>query len=209
MESILPLSTQARLLIPAAKPLIAHRGDSAVDEQPSSPTTAPYQARPVTGSTIISHNYTPALAVLNPDEMEKEVRVAPTRKRRSLPCALITSPRARRNAPTECPEAGQRACSQGLLPSAVWSGGADGPPPPALHRLCVWPSTAGAGGSHPQGGGGLHGEAAAAHRAPHGVRARRGWSEGAGAAGMPFGKAPEAAPHGNAAAALGNLAHYL
>jgi hypothetical protein len=76
MNEILPLSTAGRMPLPALKPLVplAPRGDTASDEQPASPTTAPYQARPVTGSTLISHNFTPALPVLDPDELSKEVR---------------------------------------------------------------------------------------------------------------------------------------
>lgn len=80
MEAILPLSTAARLPVPADKPFIPSvpRSDTAEQEEPSSPPLAPYQARPVTGSTIISHNYTPALPVLDADKLDQEVRAGPT-----------------------------------------------------------------------------------------------------------------------------------
>lgn len=76
MEAILPLSTTGRLPVPADKPFIPSvpRSDTAAEEEPTSPSLAPYQARPVTGSTIISHNYTPALPVLDADKLDQEVR---------------------------------------------------------------------------------------------------------------------------------------
>lgn len=80
MEAILPLSTSGRLPVPADKPFnpAVPRSDSAVEEEPPSPSLAPYQARPVTGSTIISHNFTPALPVLDADKLDQEVRASPT-----------------------------------------------------------------------------------------------------------------------------------
>ena len=83
MDLILPLSTASRLPTPVLKPTLP-RDDSATAEQPQplqqapppEPVTAPYQALPVTGSTIISHNFTPALPVLDADELDKEVRAA-------------------------------------------------------------------------------------------------------------------------------------
>ena len=44
-----------------------------IDTETSSDNVAPYQALPVQGS-LISLNYTPPLAVLEPDNMHKQVR---------------------------------------------------------------------------------------------------------------------------------------
>lgn len=78
MNDILPLSTVGKL----PSPVLKRRDDSASaelkaqprDEQPTSPRLAAYQALPVSQSTIITHNITPALPVLEPDQLDKEVR---------------------------------------------------------------------------------------------------------------------------------------
>jgi hypothetical protein len=77
MNDILPLSTVGKL----PRPVLKRREDSAStehtaqpkDEKPASPRLAAYQALPVSQSTIITHNITPALPVLEPDQLDKEV----------------------------------------------------------------------------------------------------------------------------------------
>jgi hypothetical protein len=81
MDDILPLTKAHKLPEPVLKPVgVPHVEDSAASEHepaeleaaPLSPRLAAYQALPVTKSTI-THNYTPALAVLDADDMDKEV----------------------------------------------------------------------------------------------------------------------------------------
>ncbi|KAI3436035.1 hypothetical protein D9Q98_002092 [Chlorella vulgaris] len=80
MDDILPLAKAHKLPEPVLKPVgVPHVEDSAASEHepaeleaaPLSPRLAAYQALPVTKSTI-THNYTPALAVLDADDMDKE-----------------------------------------------------------------------------------------------------------------------------------------
>ena len=80
MEDILPLVRTAKLPSPVLKPAVPREdsasAESVVQQQdaaPGSPRLAPYQALPVTKSTIITHNITPALPVLEPGELDKEV----------------------------------------------------------------------------------------------------------------------------------------
>lgn len=77
MDSILPLSVRGKLPTPVTKSP-PPRADSAEDEllEGGSPRSvgAAYQALPVTGDSLITHNYTPALPVLDADELGKEVR---------------------------------------------------------------------------------------------------------------------------------------
>ncbi|EFN53269.1 hypothetical protein CHLNCDRAFT_53969 [Chlorella variabilis] len=79
MEDILPLVRTAKLPSPVLKPAVPREdsasAESVVQQQdaaPGSPRLAPYQALPVTKSTIITHNITPALPVLEPGELDKE-----------------------------------------------------------------------------------------------------------------------------------------
>ena len=102
MEDILPLSSSGRLPEPLLKPtLSSQRDDSAAAEAATAAAalaaaqlvdevTAPYQALPVTPATLITHNYTAALPVLDVEELGKEVGVSPppTRHRRAHPPPL-------------------------------------------------------------------------------------------------------------------------
>ena len=87
MENILPLANAHSLPEPVLKPVRPAREDSAtaehvaaaapapeaLEELPASPCPAPYMALPVTPQTLITHNYTAALPVLEPDSLGKEV----------------------------------------------------------------------------------------------------------------------------------------
>lgn len=83
MDLILPLAAASKLPTPVAKPSVAHE-DSASEEHavqqeeeagPPSPRLAAYQALPVTQTTLITHNITPALPVPEDGELDKEVRL--------------------------------------------------------------------------------------------------------------------------------------
>lgn len=79
MEAILPLVNRERLPTPCTKGS-PPRADSAGEELPNGGAAqgavpAAYQALPVTKDSIITHNITPALPVLDADELDKEVRV--------------------------------------------------------------------------------------------------------------------------------------
>ena len=103
MEDILPLSSSGRLPEPLLKPtLSSQRDDSAAAEAATAAAalaaaqlvdevTAPYQALPVTPATLITHNYTAALPVLDVEELGKEVGVSPppTRHRRLAPSSSL------------------------------------------------------------------------------------------------------------------------
>ena len=58
---------------PAKRQSLKSDSSKHLTTQTSTDNVAPYQALPVQGS-LISLNYTPALAVLEPDNMRKEVR---------------------------------------------------------------------------------------------------------------------------------------
>ena len=86
MENILPLALSARLPEPVCKPVRPAREDSATAEhlaeaaaaapapEAHEEVPAPYMALPVTPQTLITHNYTAALPVLEPESLGKEVR---------------------------------------------------------------------------------------------------------------------------------------
>ena len=84
MENILPLALSGRLPEPVCKPVRPAREDSATSEhvavaaaaaapEAHEEVPAPYMALPVTPQTLITHNYTAALPVLEPDSLGKEV----------------------------------------------------------------------------------------------------------------------------------------
>lgn len=76
MDAILPLVSKQRLPSPVKEAAPA-RSDSAVEEVAAAAPPArgaAYQALPVTTQTLITHNITPALPVLDVDELGKEVR---------------------------------------------------------------------------------------------------------------------------------------
>lgn len=131
MDSILPLSVRGPLPKPVTKSP-PPRADSAEDELVSSgvdgasprATSAAYQALPVSGA-LITHNYTPALPVLDADELDKEVRKRrlkwadqPPRRRWRPPqrprLPALTCPKSRRSA--------ERAAAAGGLPPAPLGG---------------------------------------------------------------------------------------
>lgn len=118
MESILPLSMAHKLPHPVLKPAAFDSASEEVAAEGASPraVSAAYQALPVTASSLITHNITPALPVLDADELDKEVR---------LPACLAAAGRQRPWPPLHW-HAG-RACS-GPAPSHEAPPGGARPP---------------------------------------------------------------------------------
>lgn len=90
-QEIVSLATQCHLLTPVGGKGAAKEAGSSVDKENQTHQqggqaagkqrradhpTIPYQALPVTQDTIITHNITPALPVIEHQELSKEVRAA-------------------------------------------------------------------------------------------------------------------------------------
>ena len=70
----LPAGEDGLSRVPSKKQSLSRRASSPRDSQPVSDNVVPYQALPVQGP-VISLNYTPALAVLEPDHQRMQVCV--------------------------------------------------------------------------------------------------------------------------------------
>ncbi len=161
---------------------------SGVDGASPRATSAAYQALPVSGA-LITHNYTPALPVLDADELDKEVRKRRLKWADQPPRRRCRPPQGPRVPALECPKSrrsAERAAAAGGLPPAPLGGRhpARTPRASAHTTRCTPPCVAGAGGPHQQGDfgrvqqerlpSGFHGAGAGERAARDGQKPRSG-----------------------------------